>query len=316
MPKEHAQLNKAFDAFEKRFEGVLIANWPGVEDRTGTANWGPSEKRSALDRFFKDAENVIETAVHEYFPKLLQVAIAQRRHLGKQSPIAWTKAQVLKRVCAFLNIDEKFDRTSLPREDSRRLVAAVVQIALGVGWPDEIPADFVLPGWLGPQWAWRRATCGPTTQDEAESLPPLSRAETIEWIKRKEHSMQRKLELQIEKNSQDGIIAAAGTQTIGHLSVEQSISVRRRQKRLDARKELIAILKARNQRALARRICELIDQSVSRKAPIHRDGFAPLMSWQGKAGGKRSWVELYDYAKTHNAVRKYVNVVPPLKTSK
>jgi hypothetical protein len=207
MPKQLSQFHDGLDAFEKRFEGVLITRWPGLEDRAGEADWGPSEKRSALGRFFKDAEKVIGAVVHEYFPKLLQVATAQRKHLGKQSPVAWTKAQVLRQVCTFLRVDEKFDQTSAPRDDSR-LVAATAQIALGVGWPDEIPADFVLPGWLGTRSAWRRATCGPTAEDE-ESLPPLSRAETVEWIKHKEHSIHRKLERQIEKDSQDGIIAAA-----------------------------------------------------------------------------------------------------------
>jgi hypothetical protein len=317
VPKQLSQLHEALDAFEKRFEDELIIRWPGLEDKAGEADWGPSEKRSALDRFFKDAEKVIGTVVHERFPKLLQVATAQRKHLGNQSPIAWTKAQVLRQVCNFLGVDEKFDHTSAPRDDSR-LVAAAAQIALGVGWPDEIPADFVLPGWLGLRWAWRQAVGDPrlTAEDDAESLTPLSRAETLEWIKHKEFSIYRKLERQIEKDSQDGIIAAAA-QTSGHLSADQGTLARRPQHRpFNERKELIARLKARNQGAPARRICELIDQTIDKTIPILRDNFAPLESWQKQAPGERSWVGFYDHRKTHNQVRRYVNGVPPLKTSK
>lgn len=314
MPKQLSQFHDALDALEKRLGDDLISRWPGLEDRAGEADWGPSEKRSALGRFFKDAEEVIGAVVHERFPTFLQVATAQRKHLGKQSPIAWTKAEVLRQVCAFLGVDEKFDRTSAPRDDSR-VVAAAVQIALGIGWTDEIPADFVFPGWLGTRWAWRRATCNPTTKDDAESPPPLPRAETVEWIKHREYSIYRKLERQIEKESQDGIIAAAAHAS-RHPSAEQGTSVRSPKHRpIDARKELIAHLRGRQRIPDARKICEGVDKAIN-ATPTYKIPLAPLESWQGLVPSERSWVGFYNHRKTHNLVRRYVNGVPPLKTSK
>jgi hypothetical protein len=99
-------------------------------------------------------------------------------------------------------------------------------------------------------------------------------------------------------------------------AVNQSTSVGRRQRRPpDVRKELIALLKARNPNMKARRICELIDQRIEKSVPIRRDNLSPLKSWQMQASGKRSWVELYDHPKTHNRVRAYVNKVPTLQTA-
>jgi hypothetical protein len=85
---------------------------------------------------------------------------------------------------------------------------------------------------------------------------------------------------------------------------------------VDNRKELIARLKGRNPNANARKICEFIDKTIDKAAPIRRDSLAPLKSWQMQAPGKRSWVELYDHPKTRNRVRTYVNKVPALKTSR
>jgi hypothetical protein len=98
-------------------------------------------------------------------------------------------------------------------------------------------------------------------------------------------------------------------------AVNRGTSVGRRQRRPpDAKKELIAQLKARNP-SNARKICELIDQAIDRVAPILRGGLAPLKSWQVQAPGKRSWVNLYDDPKTRNRVRAYVNKVPKLQTA-
>jgi hypothetical protein len=101
-------------------------------------------------------------------------------------------------------------------------------------------------------------------------------------------------------------------------TAHQGRSAGRHQRRpVDARKELIAQLKARGPNLNARKICELIDRRIcSASAPIYRDALAALKSWQMQAPGQRSWVGLYDHPKTHNLVRAYVNKVPPLKTSK
>jgi hypothetical protein len=58
---------------------------------------------------------------------------------------------------------------------------------------------------------------------------------------------------------------------------------RPRHRPVDARKELIARLKERNPNPPARKICELIDQTVDKAAPIQRGNLAPLKSWQTQA---------------------------------
>ena len=94
-----------------------------------------------------------------------------------------------------------------------------------------------------------------------------------------------------------------------------SLATRRQVRYVDPRKELIAGLKARNPNTSARRICELIDQTIEKTAPIRRGNLVPLESWQRQAPGERSWVGLYDTSKAHNRVRSYVNKVPPMRTA-
>jgi hypothetical protein len=201
----------ALAAFEIRFDIELTSRWQVLEYKAGeAADFAPSEKRrSVLHRFFEDAEREIGSVVHEYFPKLLKVATTQRQHLGNDSPLAWTQAQVLRQVCAFLGVDEKFDFTLAPRDESR-LVAATARIALGVRLDDNIPADFALPGWLSSNWLLKQdlQRLFPSADDDAESLPPLSRAETLKWIKGREFWIRRTLERQIDNDTWDGIIEA------------------------------------------------------------------------------------------------------------
>jgi hypothetical protein len=217
MSEQLSPFHAAVTAFEIRFESELTDRWQALESEAAGATIGaPSDKkRSMVNRFFKDAEREIGNVTHEYFPKLLQVATTQRQHLRNESPLAWTQAQVLRQVCSFLGVDEKFDPTSPPRDDSR-LSVATARIVLGVGWLDEaIPADFVLPSWLDSRWALTEGFAPPASlrsEDAAESLPPLSRAmsraETLEWIKHREFLISKGLERQIETDSWDGIIEA------------------------------------------------------------------------------------------------------------
>jgi hypothetical protein len=212
MSEQLSPFHAALTAFEIRFESELTDRWQALESEAALAAVSAplDKKRSVLHGFFEDAEREIGNVIHEYFPRLLQVATTQRQHLENESPLTWTQAQVLRQVCNFLGVDGKFDHTSPPREDSR-LVVAAARIALNVGWLDEaIPADFVLPCWVESRWA--RAFVGrafrPRAEDDAESLPTLSRAETLEWLKHREFWMSRRLERQIENDGWDGIIDA------------------------------------------------------------------------------------------------------------
>jgi hypothetical protein len=221
MSEQFSPFHAAVTAFEIRFEEELSTRWNELEsEAAGVAISGPSEKkRSVLHSFFEDAGKAIASVVHEYLPKLLRAATTQRKYLGNQSPLGWTKAQVLRQVCTFLGVDEKFDHTSPPRDDSR-LVQAAARIALNIGWRDEpVPSDFVLPAWAHNRWALsqliRRAFGPPAddhvvppADDDAGSLAPLSRAETLEWIKHREFWMSKKLERQIQNDGWDGVIEA------------------------------------------------------------------------------------------------------------
>lgn len=105
------------------------------------------------------------------------------------------------------------------------------------------------------------------------------------------------------------------TQSAKPTNYRGTLASRRQVRRVDARKELIASLKARNPNTNARRICELIDQTIERATPIRRGNLVPLESWQRQTPGERSWVGLYDSSKTHNRVKSYVNKVPPMRTA-
>jgi hypothetical protein len=197
-------------AFEYRLETKLTNRWTALEYEA-TLYYGapPGEYRRALDHFFEEAERAIQNVVHEYFPKLLQVAAFHSRRIPHQSPQAWTKEQLLRQVCAFLGVDEKFDHSSAPREDSK-LVEATARIARGIEEPEEaIPADFVLPGWASLEWIMREALGSKSsTERNNRSLPPLSRVETLEWFKHREWSISRTLEQQIEEEGWEAIIDA------------------------------------------------------------------------------------------------------------
>jgi hypothetical protein len=185
MSEQLSVFDAAVTAFEIRFEEELTTRWQQLESEVaGAIRSGPSEKKhSLLQCFFEEAGKVIGNVVHDYFPRLLGVATTHRKHLGNESPLAWTQAQVRRQVCNFLGVDEKFDHTLAPRDDSR-LVQATARIALNIGWPDEaIPADFVLPGWVDSRWSVSllgRGAFGRPSGDDAEKLAPLSRAETLE----------------------------------------------------------------------------------------------------------------------------------------
>ena len=97
-------------------------------------------------------------------------------------------------------------------------------------------------------------------------------------------------------------------------TIRQGASGRRQRHPIDARKELIACLKARGLNASARRVCEGIDKAIN-TTPISRTTLAPLESWQNLVPAERTWVGFYDHPKTRNLVRTYVNKVPPLRTA-
>jgi hypothetical protein len=67
------------------------------------------------------------------------------------------------------------------------------------------------------------------------------------------------------------------------------------------------IAQLRREHYSARTICGELDKLVERGPNRH----APLASWQNKAEGKRSWVDLFEDQRTHNAVKTFINKIQP-----
>jgi len=67
------------------------------------------------------------------------------------------------------------------------------------------------------------------------------------------------------------------------------------------------ISELRNTHCTARMVCLVLDGLVER-CPFQ---YRPLTSWQKRAPGKRTWMELYDDPVTHNGVKTFINRIPP-----
>jgi hypothetical protein len=218
------QVPNTFDtavaAFEIRFEEELDSGWRDLAGKTRDAIIGegleidahPVEKYRLLWHFCDDAGDGIAAVVSEYFRTLLDVATAQREHLGGPSPLSWTEAKILTLVCNFLAMDEGFDETSTPRESSR-VLGTVERIITGGKYPDDGPSpEFCLPGWanMTPTQLMQPLRFDYQPTDSTE--PPLSRADTLEWVKWKELVVLNGLKRQISdcslKASLDGMIEA------------------------------------------------------------------------------------------------------------
>jgi len=69
-------------------------------------------------------------------------------------------------------------------------------------------------------------------------------------------------------------------------------------------KTKIATLQRRHPDAYRRKICGYLDAAVERG-----DSCEPLKSWQERADGKRTWVELYDDPRSKPLVQMYLSKV-------
>jgi hypothetical protein len=184
-PDKLSVFDTAVVAFEIRFEQKLDSSWGHLAYETRMAIVGEGmeidshqwEKRHLLLKFFDDAAAAVAVVISEYFPLLLEVAIAQREHLGDETPLIWTRAKILTQVCDFLGVDEKFDETSAPKDDSRVLKTAE-RITAGLGWrDDEAPAEFCLPWWanMSPLFCLRRLALAPHNSRPRNSNSAVAR---------------------------------------------------------------------------------------------------------------------------------------------
>jgi hypothetical protein len=224
-------------AFEVQFESQLASRWGDLEKVANKAgsNAGPSDRLDILDRFFdRDLADATGAVIHEYFPRLLGVATAQRQYIGDRLPLVWTKAQILTQTCRFLGIDEEFDATKDPAQHSRVLRAAERVISYwlppkttGVDeesddafiervvsdWATEAAeGGFLLPWWVDRNLRMVRALAGqPFASWSGADTETLSRAATLEWVKLKEHELWERLKLNIEDEGWEAIIEAGKT---------------------------------------------------------------------------------------------------------
>ncbi|MGC2109397.1 MAG: hypothetical protein WA655_07760 [Candidatus Korobacteraceae bacterium] len=207
-------------AFRLRFEQQLLSRWEHLEGKTGPAvmNATPDGKGQLLLAFFKDAEKEIAAIIHEYFPTLLKVATMHRARLVDRSPLAWTQVQIFTQVSNFLGVDETFDEKSVPRDDSR-VLRTIERICTGRGWFDDgCPVEFRLPSWskrkrglsqhMNLQPMHLSESSNSCSENDTE---PLSRSDTLKWVKETEFWIWRKVEHQIEDEWWEGIIEAGKT---------------------------------------------------------------------------------------------------------
>lgn len=205
----------AMIAFKIRFESDLATRWEDRESDTSLALAAAqdTEKYRMFQQFFEDVKSHVVLVIHRYFPSLLQIAVANHERLAGKSPLEWTHAEVLTRVCDFLGIEEVFNAAFPPRDDSR-VLASAERLATRKGWLSGGCSDtFILPRWAVAVPHPVLALRGPRgTHVRAEvEMGMLSRVETLEWIKLKEFIIRKRIERQLEDEMWDSIIEAGKT---------------------------------------------------------------------------------------------------------
>jgi len=98
-------------------------------------------------------------------------------------------------------MDEKVDETSTPR-DSSLVLGTAERIITGGRYPDDGPSsEFCLPGWAKMTPRQLIGSLRPDSHVRNNTEPPLSRADTLEWVKWKEWRIRKGLERQISDTS-------------------------------------------------------------------------------------------------------------------
>ncbi len=212
-------LETAVAAFEIRFEKELDSKWRDLAGKTRDAIMSegleidahPVEKYRLLSQFCDDASDAVAPVVEKYFPRLLQVAVAQVKHFGGRSPLTWTEEKIFTLICNFFAMDEQFDETSTPR-DSSLVLRTAERIITGGRYLDDRPSsEFCLPGWAKMTPHQLIGLLRPDSPVWTKTEPALSRSDTLEWVKWKEWQIRRGVEQQISDASLDGMIQAGGT---------------------------------------------------------------------------------------------------------
>jgi hypothetical protein len=331
--------------FERLADGICFSTEKRCFRELHPTTAGNAEP-AVFRRHFEDCVRKLCAVVDGVFSRVVEISLAQKGTIG-QVPIEWAALQVRDLI------DHKSRRINhwvksacdKPDYDIKSLHLKTAEELL-------FRTDWRAPKWLlmkpngnapyDPSTVWDR-------MNEAETCGMLKALREDRWVLSLETTLEQLVGSAHERLAKRGTHAAprsrkqateplpqhagkrdrSGRQAVAteYRAVEQqqggpitpSVAAplsRHRQRSLDMRKELIARLKARNPGTKARKICELIDQTINKEAPIRQGNLAPLESWRKLAPDERTWVGFYDHPKTHNQVRTYVNKVPPLKTAK
>lgn len=271
--------------------------WHDIE-RTKSAK----KKVEILNNRFEEWREGSADAIREWLPKFADLATAYPEVID--DPIHWAKDSVWETVEGICGIQRGPERKPLPIDRAVNPIsvwwfAVASEFNPGVNIPP-------LRSWNAPRWLAR---------GYRETNALLGERTGHFWLRVNSVINEEIDKAEIKRASNRKVNEhKAGPQSAKPSAYQGTSASRRRP--VDPRKELIARLKARDLKAPARRICELIDQTIENTARIRKERLAPLESWRIQAPGARSWVDFYDHANTRNRVRTFVNKVPPLRTSK
>jgi hypothetical protein len=249
--------------------------------------------------------------VRRAFDDILHVALPHSQELP-DAPVEWTKSQLL----LLINVQSALVRRWIKDVCDKQDVLEATE-------SDENSEEWLFwRKWRAPKLI-HMEPCGNTPYDSSTAWSREDKLQTEKLLE----SLSKRFIVFLEFEL-DGVVGNA------HVRLAQGTSesvpaaaeaARRKQplraarqprapRVLDRKKELIARLKATQPGISARDICFLMDRRICREPPALRVSLEPLLDWQQKAGGKRTWVDLFDDERTYNRVRSFVNKVPPLRT--
>jgi len=187
----------------------------------------PENKHDIFVQCFVNAADAIAVVVHNYFPKLLGVAVAHPKRIGGGSPIDWTCARIRAELADFLRVDQGrlLSGEANSRDDNTTLLADNDRVAIdtrgilycidcsGPGLPWWADSDHLYAWRLGypfsilnPELAGQ--PFAPSTGDDGERM---SWADTDAWINKRVLAICDRLARQLADECLDATIMAGRT---------------------------------------------------------------------------------------------------------
>lgn len=227
-----SRFDLAVRAFEIRFNRELKSCWERIEELTIPSLTAATTeaKRGGLSKCFANAAEEIASAVHGYFPRLLEIATEAPESLRvgdlaeTTSGIAfWTSHHIREQVCRFLEMDTHPEDNVTPSDDSVVARSTRRMLSLAGCLSRNSNDELLLPRWadtsLSSQLSRLFIRDGPLgvgkNPDPDGSLSEydnecMTRAETVEWIATREREITERLEAQLNNEWLDAM-ATAGT---------------------------------------------------------------------------------------------------------